>query len=266
MSNFTQWFTGTDTDSALPFPDGIGVLAEHFYLGRLGGETTANSYGFDIKAAKAATKTFGYWDLAGAQYPGAHSDAATWGREQAHAATAAAEVAQFVTGQTIFLDIEPSNGGWTAAPTVDNVQVLEGALAAVVSAGWTPGIYVSADIWAALFGVDYRLKTPFVLWVAGNANQSLAEAIGFWDRLPTLGGQRPMIWQYNSSGSTASPTQDRNLTPYAGWLTGRWKPTPVRVATPPRTPAEQALALLNAAAADIQQAATVLEQAVRSQP
>ena len=267
MSTFTEFWTGTDTNAALPFPTGTGVAPEHFYIGRIGGEVTASSYGFDIKAAKAANRVFGYWDLAGPSQ--VVTLGATWGEQQAK--SFASSFHNFrpaqVRGTTLFLDVESGNGGWGNDSSA-NRSVLRAALAALKSLGFTPGVYIGLSAWVQFFSsAEWSPNIPFVLWLAGNANQTLAEAIAQWETLPTLGGMRPMLWQYNSSGSTASPTQDRNLTPYGGWLHGAWKPTPVTASTPapqpvvvpPWTPQEQAVALLNTVAADVQQAITIIQ-------
>ena len=264
MTNFTDWWVGTDTNGALPFPAGP-VRREHFYLGRLGGETRADSMGFDIQAAKVATQTFAYWDLAG---PGvlATNEAPVWGARQARAAIEAWGTHQYVQGKTLFLDVEVANGGWGTDQAL-NEGVLQGALQALANSVAIPGCYVSPGAWAQLFGPAWSPGTPFVLWLAGNANQSLPTAISEWESLPTIGAMRPMIWQYNTSGSLVSRSQDRNLTPYAGWLAGAWHPTadtapavPHSTPQPAPTPEEMAIAKLHTVAADLQAAIDLVEQ------
>ena len=257
MSTFNEWWTGTDTNAALPFPAGSGVAPEHFYIGRIGGETTASVYGFDIKAAKAATKTFAYWDLAG---PGTIAEPAIWGSKQAESFFLAVTTQHYVQGRTLFLDVESGNGGW-GTHIASNQATFAGALNALALQHIVPGVYISEYEWVQFFGsASWSPDVPFVLWLAGNADPTLGLAIASWDRLPTLGGMQPMLWQYNSSGSTASPLQDRNLTPYGGWLDGAWKPTPVATVVKPapivipatKTPIEVAMAQLNTAATELQ--------------
>lgn len=268
MSNFTQWYTGTDTNLGVPFPTGAGVQTEHFYIGRLGGELTADSYGFDIQAAKAATRTFGYWDLGGPTHPARPTGQSpqAWGHAQAQAFLAAWRAQHQVDGTTLFLDVEVGNGGWVANPgpagQTENGAVLQGALTALSSVA-EPGIYIGSSFWTQAFGASADPGVPFVLFLAGTPCPATVEdAIAAWDHLPTVGGMAPMIWQWRIPGC-AGATQDWDLTPYGGWLhEGRWRPTPASPAPHPaattRTPQERAIALLNTAAADIQQAANLL--------
>ena len=270
MSNFTEWYTGTDTNFAVPFPSGAGVQPQHFYIGRLGGELKADAMGFDIQAAKQATRTFGYWDLGGPAHPArpANQSPTAWGHAQATAFLAAWRAQHQVDGATLFLDVEAGNGGWGGpglgpADQAENLAVLQGALT-TLSAAVEPGVYIGAGFWDQAFGASADPGIPFVLFLAGTPCPATVEgAIAAWDHLPTVGGMAPMIWQWRIPGC-AGATQDWDLTPYGGWLhEGRWKPTPAGptphpAATTPRTSQEQAIALLNTAAADIQQAANLL--------
>lgn len=257
-----KWWTGTDTNNALPFP--AGGQPQHFYIGRLGGELAADSYGFDIAAAKQATRTFPYWDLAGPDHPvcPAGMDAAAWGHAQAQAFVEAWRGQHLATGATLFLDTEPGNGGW-GPDLAANRAVLAAALTAL-SAVAEPGVYISRDFWAQAFGASWDPGVPFVLFLAGTPCPATVEdAIAAWDTLPGVGGMRPMIWQWRVPGC-AGQTQDWDLTPYGGWLLGRWEPTPVAPeaapAPPARTLQEQAIALLHTAQADIQQALAALDK------
>lgn len=236
MHSWSEYWTGTDTNNGLPFPSN-STQTEHFYIGRLGGELRADTMGFDVAAAKKATMTFGYWDLAGAQSIPSGMTPTNWGQAQGRSAVTAAKAHQYVHGTTLFLDVEPGNGGW--GPVYDlaaNRQVLSAALAAIQQLGYTPGVYVSPSLWLAFFGVGYVPKTPFVLWLAGTDCPSTAEsAMTIWDQQPSVGGQRPGLWQYSVSGGGCpdSPNQDWNVTPYSGWLHGTWEPTPVSPSSAP---------------------------------
>lgn len=222
------FYTGTDTNNGLPFPAGSDT--RHFYIGRLGGELSADTMGFDIQAAKQATQTFGYWDLAGAESAPANIVISQWGQQQGHGAVKAVEVCPYVHGRTVFLDVESGNGGWgTGINSVKNQQVLSAALAAIKQSGYVPGVYISLDTWLTFFGPNYLPKTPFVLWLAGtNCPASAAAAAAQFADQPSIGGMRPMIWQYSVSGGgcPADTLQDLNVTIYQGWLQGRWEPTP----------------------------------------
>lgn len=225
------FYTGTDTNNGLPFPQGMTGTARdaHFYLGRLGGELQENLAAWDVKAAKAATKSFAYWDLAGTA--GASlSRAMNWGDNQALAFLAAYHRYRPATlGTTLFFDVETGNGGWTPGHPLINQAVLAGALATIAKAGYTPGIYCSRATWIAFFGVHWVPATAFVLWLAGTSCPKTAQdAIAAWHTLSPLGGQAPSIWQYSVSGGgcPTSPMQDWNVTPYGGWREGRWTPIP----------------------------------------
>lgn len=260
MTAFTVWYTGTDTNVAIPFPTRAGVQGEHFYIGRLGGEVQADAYGFDIQAAKQATRTFGYWDLAGPGSPSRtpHTTPQAWGHAQGQAFIAAWRAKSRVTGQTLFLDIESGNGGWGSDVSANRL-VLEGALLALTAVA-EPGIYISESFWQQCFGS--WAPGPFVLFLAG-VNYAgidcptLEEAMAHWNGLPAISGMVPMIWQFRLPGCSGQ-TQDWDLTPYGGWLQdGRWKPTPV---TMPETLVEQALATLNTAVKELQQAIAAVEK------
>ncbi len=260
MTIFTQWYTGTDTNVAIPFPSGSGVQTEHFYIGRLGGEVHADTNGFDIQAAKQASRTFGYWDLAGPDSPSrtTSTTAQAWGHAQAQACVAAWRANSRVTGKTLFLDIESGNGGWGSDSSANRL-VLEGALLAI-SAVAEPGIYITQTFWQQCFGSWD--PGPFVLFLAGvhyagTDCPTLEEAKGHWNALPAIGGMLPMIWQFQIPGC-AGQTQDWDLTPYSGWLqAGRWLPTPEPLSS---TLVDQTLAKLNAAVADLQEAITIIKQ------
>jgi len=64
-----SYYFGTDTNNGTPFPD-CGSTS-HFYIGRLGGETTPGGGGFDDTAASdaGALHAFAYWDLDGTWHP-----------------------------------------------------------------------------------------------------------------------------------------------------------------------------------------------------
>lgn len=230
-----RWYHGTDTNQATPFPN-CGDPA-HFYVGRLGGEETAGGTGLD-EAAVAALRPehcFGYWDLAGpdgAQPGQTYSD---WGLAQAKAFYHAWSSGAFhtrVKGATLFLDIEPGNGGWLSGGTTTeqsfNRDVLYGALRFLNNRerGTTAGIYISTGDWDVYFGSTYRSPLPFVFWLAGTTCPS--DCVAAENTFPVhvhRGGLQVMIWQYRVPG--CSGNQDFNLTPFNGFLTGQWHPTRV---------------------------------------
>lgn len=235
------FYTGTDTNNGLPFPQGMTGTARdaHFYIGRLGGELQANLAAWDVKAAKSATKSFAYWDLAGTPDK---ASATNWGDNQALAFLAAYHRYRPATlGTTLFFDVEPGNGGWTPGHALINQAVLAGALAVIAKSGYTPGIYCSRATWIAFFGAHFVPTTPFVLWLAGTyCPKTAQEAMTGWRTLSRLGGQAPSIWQYSVSGGgcPTSPMQDWNVTPYGGWQEGRWTPIPATAQPTSPTAAE----------------------------
>ncbi len=253
MIDQSIYWTGTDTNNGVPFPTGRPGQP-HFYLGRRGGERTADSMGTDIQAARKAAKTRGYWDLAGRRMAPAGSSAARWGTDQAEAFVRRVKASPYVHGTTLFLDIESGNGGWGTAEFSAARDLLNAALHQIKTSGYTPGIYLSQATWTQFFGATWTPTVPFVLWLAGTACPSTAtEAMAQWDRLPSVGGQRPSIWQWSVSGGgcPTSPNQDWNITPYEGWLVAdTWVPIPAT--EPPAGPTLAEWAALEIALQNIQ--------------
>lgn len=107
-----SYYFGTDTNNGTPFPD-CGSTS-HFYIGRLGGETTPGGGGFDDTAASdaGALHAFAYWDLAGPTSAPSGSTYTEWGKSQAESFYTAWENQSAAKGTTLFADIEPLNGGW----------------------------------------------------------------------------------------------------------------------------------------------------------
>lgn len=232
------WYFGTDTNNAWPMPD-CGEAA-HFYVGRLGGERNSGGGGFDEAAASSLPHpehVYGYWDLAG---PGSAPIGMTyteWGAGQAEAfyeTWLRGTVSARAKGRTLFLDIEPENGGWRQEGTMldfgFNRDVLYGALRHLNQGvlDITPGIYISLSTWDLFFGRDYQSPLPFVLWLGGTTCPGdCAEAVTEFPARAARGGCRTMIWQYQVPGCFGS-YQDLNLTPYNGFMAGKWHPTPDR--------------------------------------
>ncbi len=254
------YYVGTDTNNAMPFP--TGGAAEHFYIGRLGGELTASSVGFDAEAARAlpAAQVYGYWDLGGPSHPGrpANQTAGAWGAAQAAAAVEVLHETPSVGGKTLFLDTEAGNGGW-ATDIGLNRLVMAGALHQLDQAvGVVPGVYISPRFWSQSFGTTGWIPgIAFVLYVAGTSCPSdAARAMAGWETLPAIGGMRPMIWQFHVAECVGA-AQDWDVTPYNGFIRGAWQPTPVMV------PVSQAdmvrlRAQISVVAADLQEVAKTL--------
>lgn len=223
---FSDWGFGTDTNATGTFPC-TGKYA-NFYIGPIGGETTASTANFSDAAAEAVgvDYTFSYWDLAGPGSAPTGDTPTEWGVAQANAFISAWEDSDLVGGTTLFADIEPGNGGW-GTDTAENQAVLH-AFLVTINASFTAGVYISSDNWTSYFG-DYTSTEAFVLWLAG-ADCSIttcAEAeTAFNDDYTdtSLGGYRVMIWQY-VIGSCSGATQDLDITPYNGYESGTWNPT-----------------------------------------
>ncbi len=227
-----SYYVGTDTNNALPFP--VDGAIEHFYIGRLGGELTASSLGFDAEAARAlpSDQVYGYWNLGGPAHSArsAVQTAVAWGAAQAEAAVKAHHENPLVGGKTLFLDTEAGNGGWGSDVAI-NRQVMAGALYRLAQTpGMVPGVYVAPRFWTESFGTtEWIPGTAFVLYLAGTTcPNNAATAMAQWATLPAVGGMRPMIWQYHVSECVGA-AQDWDVTPYNGFIGGIWHPTPIVV-------------------------------------
>jgi hypothetical protein len=223
------WYFGTDTNHATPFP--AAGAPEHFYLGRLGGETVPGGIGWDGAAAAAAHVTGSYWDLAGPASGPANLSDSLFGARQA-AAFIAAHRQTRLSLATLFGDVEPGNGGWILSQTPTalrrNRAVLQGFLRYVYrQRDLVPGLYVSVTVWDTLFGRDYRPGVPFVWWLAGSiCDPDPIRAPAAFPRV-RRGAMRAMIWQYWIPTPVCGdgPDQDRDVTPFDGFLRGAWHPT-----------------------------------------
>ena len=78
--------------------------------------------------------------------------------------------ASYIAGSTVFGDVEPGFGGWTAGNYTNNASVLNGFLYAIVNndLGYTlgPGVYISPANISSLFGSS-TFSYHFVYWVTG---------------------------------------------------------------------------------------------------
>ena len=228
MTTWNNWYFGTDTNNAASFPcAGNGT---HFYIGRIGGGVSANNAYFDNAAASAVgpTTTSTYWDLEGPSVRPSGVSAYDWGINQAVAFHNAWKAKTNAKGSTLFGDIEPGNPGWSSTTQADRRDVLSGFLAQLNAFGVTPGIYISTINWDNYFGSAWTTLTPFVFWLAdtdcpsgcsGAQNEFNSSKTHI-----TRGGYRVMIWQYATPGCT-DQSQDLNITPYNGYLSGHWNPT-----------------------------------------
>lgn len=236
MAN-SGWYFGVDTNSSLEgVCDGTNA-SEHFYIGRLGGNTTPSTSGFNTATAETVGpyKTFGFWDLVGPE--GDPSlDPATYGTDQANAFIKAWSNNNLVGGGTLFCDIEPGNGGLSnggfGSDTSANQALLEAFLSTVrgVDATIYPGIYTTADFFNTAFGSTYVPSTAFVLWLA--AWNCVSDCTTIQDDFnashlnQVVGGYKVIIWQYWGSQSCGG-NQDLDVTPYDGFFTNlgySWHP------------------------------------------
>jgi len=196
---FSSWYYGMDDLSGSWFP--CTGNEPNFYLGRIGHETSAGDLTyFDTTAAeKVGTEhTFAIRDVAGPGTNGpkpAGMSPEDWGSAQGHAfSTAYTKYSKYIAGQTWFGDIEIGNHGWITGTTPDdNTATLFGFLDAVAG-GDCPATCADA---------------------ADEFNATYADM--------TVGGYKVMIWQYGSNA--CGETQDLDITPYAGYQTGKWTPT-----------------------------------------
>lgn len=231
-----------DTNSGTPFP--CAGNGPNYYIGRLGGGTTAGGGGFDTATANAVGPlyTFSYWDLEGPNVRPSGTTPNQWGIDQANYYITAWDNASNVDGSTMFADIEPGNPGWDTTQTstayADNRAVLEGFLSTLkgYQGGGTfqPGVYIGISFWDEYFGSSYTSSTPFVFWLAGtdcpNSCAAAADQFNTSHANESRGGYKVMIWQYvvsyDPQTGTGCPneTKDLDITPYAGYQNGKWNP------------------------------------------
>lgn len=188
--------------------------------------------------------TFSYWDLEGPNASGGISPY-QWGVDQANSYITAWDNAAYVSGSTMFADIEPGNPGWDTAQTstayANNQAVLEGFLSTLKAYQggnlFQPGVYIGLSFWDEYFSSSYTSSTPFVFWLAGtNCPSSCAAAANEFNSTQaneSRGGYKVMIWQYvvsydsqNGSGCPGE-SKDLDITPYAGYQDGKWNPVGV---------------------------------------
>lgn len=230
--SFTNFYFGIDGDSEAAFH--CAGNGPNYYIGKLGGETTAGGgSAWSQACANLATPTYthSYWDVAG---PNGRtgSDAYAWGTEQASAFFNAFTANVYVNGLTLFGDVESGNGGWLS-DTASNQQVLYGFLNELKSKGVTPGVYIEQSFWNPTFGTTWQSPVPFVLWVASSycATDTCALAESNFNSLMSgvnFGGYKIMLWQYNINSCGASAfNSDLDITPYSGYENGTWNPTKV---------------------------------------
>jgi hypothetical protein len=228
MTTWTNWYFGTDTNNASTFP--CAGNGSHFYIGRLGGGTTAGGTGYDAAAAAAVGTNLvsTYWDLEGPSAAPSGTTPYNWGVAQANAFKNAWDAKASAGGFTLFADIEAKNPGWASGNATDRQNVLHGFLTTIANLGFTPGVYISTINWDNYFGSSYSSPVPFVFWLAGTDCPSGCTAaqneFNASKTSITRGGYRVMIWQYAVPGCTGQ-TQDLNITPYNGYLSGHWNPT-----------------------------------------
>jgi hypothetical protein len=210
-------YWGTDSGS-----QACCSMPQNFYIGRLGygGQPLGDAYYFNLNAANAAGKgrTFGYWGVVGPDLRPGGMAPYNWGVQQATNAWNAwnhGPNSQYVGGLTVFGDVEPGFGGWTYGNYAQNQLVLSGFLTQLFNITpphtW-PGLYISSYYWRNLLGTSYRPVTDFVLWLCGcstcgggicspcnyscNTQISVQNKLGSTVVNVTLGGRKPVVWQY----------------------------------------------------------------------
>ncbi len=199
------------------------IMPQDFYIGRLGygAQPNGNAQFFNVTAAQQAGKdrTFGYWGIVGPKLkPGGISDY-NWGVKQAGCAWNSwhnGSHASYLGGLTIFGDLEPGFGGWQNGNYKANQAVLAGFLDQMhhlaPKSSVFPGLYISPLYWRSLIGEQYCPKTPFVLWLtgchtcassitspgdsSGNTPDTIQTNLDAGVANVTIGGQRPVVWQY----------------------------------------------------------------------
>ncbi|MFI5035590.1 MAG: hypothetical protein ACHQFZ_05240 [Acidimicrobiales bacterium] len=232
---FSQFYFGMDGTSGPPFPcTGNG---HSYYIGRLGGEITEGGIGFNLSSAKAATYllTSGYWDIGGPGIIPPGKSAYQWGQQQANAFLSAYNTgpnAPYVLGQTLFGDIESGNFGWGVGTKTQGQDIVHGFIQTIANVGFSPGLYANRPDWDNLIGASWTSPTPFVWWLADTyvgittcvEAQNEFNSLFFGNNIYSRGGYKVMVWQYN--GTSGGSVRDLDLSPYNGYLSGRWNPTP----------------------------------------
>ncbi len=227
---FSSWYFGMDGNSSTPFP--CAGNGSHYYIGRLGGETTAGGTGFNTATAQAvgASLVSSYWDVAGPGSAGSLTPY-NWGVAQANAFIAAWNANVNVSGSTLFGDFEGLNGGWGTGNQTNNRAVLHGFLYTIAQHGLTPGVYITLSNWDSYFGSTFTSPDPFVFWLAdAYCGTTCAQAESTFNSTISTstynrGGYKVMIWQYVISSCAGSNGNDLNITPYTGYQNGHWNPT-----------------------------------------
>jgi hypothetical protein len=232
--SFTNFYFGIDSGSAGPFPcAGNGA---NYYIGRVGGGVKPDrSIGWNTQTAQLAGKarTFAYWDIEGPGKIPTGQDAQSWGGQQAAAfvnEVLSGSAAQYVGGRTFFGDIESGNLGWSSGNVTQRHDIVYGFLLETVALTVTGGLYANLVDWDNLLGQSWLPTINFVWWLADGypAITTCLEAENNFNSLmvPSTndrGGLKVMIWQYNL---TPSSSRDLDVTPYSGYLSGTWNPTP----------------------------------------
>lgn len=211
----TWWGTDSSTQSCCEMP-------QDFYIGRMGygGQSVGDAYFFNTDAANAAGQqyTYGYWGVVGPESAPVGWSPVQWGQQQANNAWNARSEgphASYIGGLTIFADVEPGFGGWSFGNFAANQGVLNGFLTQLFNITphevW-PGLYISPYYWSNLMGQGFRPGTDFVLWLTGcdtcgadlcnpcdfscNTLTSVSQRLTASILNVTLGGRRPVLWQY----------------------------------------------------------------------
>jgi len=192
-----------------------------FYIGRFGGALASNTNAFSVTAAKQTGNKYKahiYWDLDGPNWPGAGNDPYLWGVNQANAAISSwynNPNAPYAWGNTIFADVEPTEGWDSPTNQGPNQQVLQGWIDTINSnTMFQAGLYTSPNSWNSYFGSGFEPAKArgLVLWLTGCRTCSISCApqyngcggtVSQVDSLfanpvsrTVLGGSQVVVWQY----------------------------------------------------------------------
>lgn len=234
-----SWYFGADSGTS------SNACGTDFYIGRLGGGTTAD---LDWAIASSSVKiAYTYWNIEGpGNAPASDStDYEKWGSSQADAYWSRFKTFSDyqIGGFTLFGTVSYDNGdgGWSTDTITENREVVNGFLKQLSSkagSDFTVGLDGSKDGELNAYLVDsyatpWTSPVPIVVWVAdypGGIDCSNASSAYCTDaatitvdgevRNFTVGGYEPMIWQYHGD-------PDHDVTPYAGGITNnppRWYP------------------------------------------
>ncbi len=233
-----NFYFGMDSGSGGEFP--CAGDGDNSYIGKVGAGITPHlGVGWNAESARLAgpTRTFAYRDVEGPGTIPAGQTAKDWGEQQASAFCTEVlydAASKFVGGRTFFGDIEIGNLGWGHGTQQQGQDIVYGFLLEMVALSQISGLYANLTDWDNLLGTNWTPSIPFVWWLAdgypGITTCAVAGAefnslmTGSAGATRARGNMKVMLWQYNL---TPSSSRDLNVTPYNGYLSGAWHPTPI---------------------------------------